>query len=204
MIGKKKGLVAMDLWALIGGFLAVAVVLTAAALILRKKVTRFSQRIFGTANLFQILSQAEDLTDQSPRSLNSCDGLLLPQILRDFPDFDENLAKTYVRSYLNKQLGGHEGFTVHNIAMARYLSSGAQKTIIYQAAVSWLVSGKCRQKRYDLHYTYLLPGSSAAVAANCPNCGAALGYGARECSYCGSRVAGVLGNTWKFTELKES
>lgn len=149
-----------------------------------------------------ILSSELEL-EESPRSLNGCDSLLIPQILKDFPDFDGNLAKTYVRDYLKKTLSEHPELTIHNVVIAKYLRSGAQKCIVFQAALCWTEGGKKVQKRYELHYTYLLQGDSE-VAANCPNCGGALGYGVRQCPYCDSRVANVLGNKWTFTEVKET
>ena len=60
------------------------------------------------------------------------------------------------------------------------------------------------QKRYSLNYTYLLVGNGYADGANCPNCGAAASVtGSQVCEYCGSRVAEVLKNTWKFTDIVE-
>lgn len=150
----------------------------------------------------QLLSSELEL-EESPRSLNGCDSLLMPKILQDFPDFDVTLAKTYVRDYLKNKLANQKNLTIHNVVIAKYLPSGAQKTIVFQAALCWTESGKKVQKRYELNYTYLLDGDTE-VAANCPNCGGALGYGVNECPYCGSRVANALGNTWTFTEMKET
>ena len=141
--------------------------------------------------------------EESPRSLNGCDSLLMPKILQDFPDFDVTLAKTYVRDYLKKKLANHRNLTIHNVVIAKYLPSGAQKTIVFQSALCWMEGSQKVQKRYELNYTYLLEGDSE-VAANCPNCGGALGYGINECPYCGSRVANALGNQWTFTEMKET
>lgn len=187
-----------------GAFLAVAVGIGIIAAVIRQKIRGFSRQVFGKADILQALSELDGETQDTPRSLSGCGSLLLPQILRDFPDFDPNLAKTYARDYLRETFRQKEGFTVHNVVIARYLPSAAQKTIVLQAAVSWLENGKRLQKRFDLDYTYLLSGSGATVAANCPNCGGALGYGVTECPYCGSRITNVLGNSWKFTEIRES
>lgn len=194
----------MEWYAFFGGFLAVAGGIGLIVYFIRRRVRRFSREVFGQEDLLAALSQIDSEADNTPRSLSGCDSLLLPQILRDFPDFDVNLAKTYARSHLKKTLSGKEDLTIHNIVIARYLPSAAQKTILLQAAVSFRESGKICQKRYDLSYCYLLPGSDASIAANCPNCGGALGYGVSQCPYCGSRVANALGNSWEFTEMKES
>ena len=88
-----------------------------------------------------ILSAELEL-EESPRSLNGCDSLLMPQIQKDFPDYDPELAKTYVRGYLKDQLGHHPGFSIHNVVIAKYLRSGAQKCIVFQAALCWLENGQ--------------------------------------------------------------
>lgn len=194
----------MGLWILLGSFLAVSLVLWIVVHSVRKKLKRFSQQVFGTADILGALEDIETEAETTPRSLNGCDSLLLPRIMRDFPDYDASLAKTYAREYLLKELGHHTGFTVYNIVIARYLPSAAQKTIVFQAAVSWREKDTTLQKRFDLDYAYILAQASSSVAANCPNCGAGLGYGESECAYCGSRVANVLGNTWRFTQLRES
>ena len=194
----------MALWVFLGAFLAVGTGVAVIYLALRNKVRGFSQRVFGNPDLLEALESVDSVQDQSPRSLNGCDSFLLPQILKDFPDFDNNLAKTYARNTLKNKYGRKDIFTIYNVVIARYLRSAAQKTIVYQAAASHRENGELKQKRYDMHYTYLLESSDVNVAANCPNCGGAIGYGVTVCPYCESRVANVLGNTWKFTEIKES
>ena len=172
--------------------------------VLRRKIRSFSRRVFGKPDLLEALAELDAEGRNTPRSLNGCDSLLLPKILQDFPDFDATLAKTYVQKYLKDALGTKPGFTVHKTAIAKYLPSGAQRTIVYQAAVSWTEAGKREQKRFDVHYTHLLSSSEDSVAANCPNCGAALGYGVTVCPYCDSRVANVMGNCWTITQCTES
>lgn len=153
-------------------------------------------------NISGLVSSLE--TENTPRSLNACDRLLMPQILRDFPDFDGNLAKTYLREYLKQTYSGKKNLTVHNVAIARYLPSRLCKTIVFQAAVSWTEHGKRTQKRFNIDYTYLLSAATETVAANCPNCAGAIGYGETECSYCGSRVSSPMGESWKVTNIAES
>ena len=195
----------MGFWIFLGSFLAVAAVVTAVVLYIRNKIRGFSRRIFGTANLLGALENIDTAHLETPRSLNGCDALLMPQILKDFPDFDASLAKTYVRDVLRERFGHQESFTIHNVVIAKYLRSSAQRTIVFQAATCHRENNQTVQKRYDLHYTHLLSSvSDSAVAANCPNCGGAIGYGVSACPYCGSRVANVLGNVWKFTEVLET
>lgn len=189
-------------WAFLGGFLAVAIAITVIVLVIRKKLRRFSKRVFGTGDLTKVLSEIETQEESAPRSLNGCDSLVIPQILRDFPDFDVNLMKTYARKFLKEKLGSKPGFKIYNVVICRYLPTALSKTIILQASVSWKENGRTSQKRYDLHYTYKTKTGSDTIAANCPNCGSTLEYGQINCLYCGSRVANVMGNTWEFTQLE--
>lgn len=71
--------------------------LAAVFLILRSKLRRFSRRVFGKADLLKALAEVDSVGQDTPRSLNGCDTLLLPQILRDFPDFDAGLVKACAR-----------------------------------------------------------------------------------------------------------
>ncbi len=194
----------MGSWIGLGVFAAVLAGIGGIYLAARKRIRRFSRDVFGTPDLLQGLKAVDTAAQQEPRSLNGCDRLLLPQILKDFPDFDSNLAKTYCREYIHSRLGARQGLIIHRIVLSRYLSSLSQKTIVMQAAVAWLENGQRLQKRFDLDYTYLLDQGKQAVAANCPNCGGALGFGQVQCSFCGSRVANVMKNTWAFTAMRES
>ena len=108
------------------------------------------------------------------------------------------------RDYLKEQFCDQEELTIHNVVINRYLPSAAQKTIVFQAAVSWTEDHQIQQKRFDICYAYLLGQEYSTIAANCPNCGGAIGYGISVCPYCDSRVANVLGNTWYFTEITET
>ncbi|MBQ2382499.1 MAG: hypothetical protein II290_00530, partial [Oscillospiraceae bacterium] len=87
----------MEGWAFLGGFLAVTLGITGLVFYIRKKVRNFSQKIFGTADIVGALKEIDTTTMDTPRSLSGCDRILLPQILKDFPDMDIELAKTYVR-----------------------------------------------------------------------------------------------------------
>jgi len=194
----------MGFWVFLGSFLAVSIAITAVVFYIRKKVRSFSRRVFGTTDIIGALKDVDTAHLETPRSLNGCDTLLIPQILKDFPDFDVHLAKTYARDELHKRFKHQKDFKVHNVVIAQYLRSSTQRTIVFQAATCHREKDKPVQKRYDLHYTHLLSAVTEGVAANCPNCGGALGYGVVTCPYCGSRVANVLGNTWKFTEIIES
>ena len=186
-------------------FAAVLVGLGIAAIVVRNKIRRMARETLGTDDFGQIMDAInEEGVIMSPKSVSGMDSLLLPRILEDFPDYDVNGAKNAVRDYLRRQLGNHSQLQIHKVVIARYLPTGMQKTVVFQAAVGWKEQGQTVQKRYDLHHCYSPDTATAAVAANCPNCGANLGYGVTACPYCGSRVVNVMGNTWKFAKIQES
>ena len=166
---------------------------------LARKLIRFAIQNRG---ILQQVASSEVFHPEPPRSVNSCDRLVLPQIMRDFPDFEVTTAKDTVRQVLSEKYGSEKGYALHKIVISDYLRT-AQKTIVFQAAFATKDGLKTVQRRVILHYSYLLPQSDQAIAANCPNCGGALGFGDIECAFCNSRVVNPLGNSWQFTEIRE-
>lgn len=169
-----------------------------------------TRRAINSDPLISLLRTA-DLTDlqnlsveEGPRSLNGFDALLLPQITKDFPDFDKTMAESYVRNGLKEYLKGKKNLCIHNIVIAKYERAATQKTIVYQVAASYDEGGKKHQKRYDIQYVYMIQAQGQNVAANCPNCGGAIGFGDRECPYCGSGVSCVMGNVWAIGRIDET
>ena len=127
--------------------------------------------------------------------------LLLPQILRDFPDFDLRQAKEAAKAYLRENLAGKAELRIHNVVLSQYFPALVEKTLVFQAAVSFREGGATVQKRYDLSYAYRLPGGAGA---NCPNCGGVLAPGQLQCAYCGAWVANPMGAVWSFTRMEET
>lgn len=193
----------MGKWVAAGLILAGAVGIWAAIYYIRKKLQTYSGLLFGTRNLMAAAQELSQSVEDPPRSLNACEGSVLPQVLRDFPDFDIGLTKGQVQAYLKQELGSHGGFQIHRLVLSAYEKDSLQRTLVFQAAISWL-DGKRLQKRYDIHYTYALPQGVPTVAASCPNCGGNLGFGDLECPYCGTRVVNPLKQSWAFTRLQES
>ena len=185
-----------------GGFLAVAAAIGLLCAVLWNKWNQVKQKYIGAARMLSAVREIEQ--EARPRSVSGCDRLVIPKIRKDFPDFEPETARTRARAYLTRQLGDRQDFEIHSLVFARYLPAVSGKTVVFQAAVSWKEQGAVVQKRYDLNAAYRLETGDAQVAANCPNCGGPLGFGAVECPYCGSRVVNVMDRTWCFTDLRES
>ena len=89
----------MELWMFLCGFLAVVIAIACLVIYIRKKIRYYKAR-FSSAGLITALlgaarrGELDFELEESPRSLNGCDGLLIPQILKDFPDFDPDHANS--------------------------------------------------------------------------------------------------------------
>lgn len=187
----------------LGGLSATAIFIAAAVLAFRKATRRFSRRYFGTVDFSGLLREIS-VNEEKPKSLSGMDSVYLPQILKDFPDFNPTLAETYVKEQLRNTCAQKQDFRIHNVVIHSYERTQAEKTIVYQAALEYREAGRLQQKRFCLRYAYLLPQDGKTAAANCPNCGAPLSeFSQRVCEYCGSRLVNIMGNTWRFTEVFE-
>lgn len=69
-------------------------------LYVRRKVRRFSRRLLGSDSLLDGLARAQEEADNTPRSLSGGDAIYLPQILREFPEFNAALAKSQVQAVI--------------------------------------------------------------------------------------------------------
>lgn len=67
-------------------------------LYVRRKVRRFSRRLLGSDSLLDGLAWVQEEADNTPRSLSGGDAIYLPQILREFPEFNAALAKSHVQA----------------------------------------------------------------------------------------------------------
>lgn len=75
-------------------------------MIIRSRIRDFSRRVFGTSSLAEGLEQLETEAEITPKSVSSATGLLLPSIMKDFPEFHydemraraENVLVSYLQS----------------------------------------------------------------------------------------------------------
>lgn len=193
------------LWIFLGALAGVLLIAGGAFLVIRRQIRRFARRNFSASDLSGLIQAAQTVDDESPRSLSGGDSIFLPRILRDFPDFNLSQAKSLARAELARRLSDRPELKIHNIILHDYQRAANEKTIVFQGALQYRQEGRLVQKRFCLHYAYLLPRDrGATVAGSCPHCGAPFTSAAQtNCPYCGSLVANVLGNTWEFTDLYE-
>ncbi len=163
------------------------------------------RRSLGVRNLAEVFTEQEILDETTPKSLNGMDPVYLPQIIRDFPDFNPTLVRTKVREKLREVLKDKQDFAIHGIVISNYTRTNVEYTIFFQAAVQYRVNGRMNQKRYCLNYSFLLATDEGrTIAANCPNCGGVISStNQKVCEFCDSRLVNVLGNSWEFTDVYE-
>lgn len=72
---------------------------------IKRKISEVSRSMFGTESFFEGVNRQKEEMSETPRSLHSMTAVYLPQITRDFPQFDyelyKNKAKSLLRSYFN-------------------------------------------------------------------------------------------------------
>lgn len=200
-----------SLGALLGGILVFAGLAVFAGTIIyvfvrvRRRVRDFSQLAFGTDDIIEGFKQNEASQENKPKSLSGMDSLVIPQIKKDFPDFNVEYAKTKAREALKEFLESPDGLKIYNVVFTQYIKHNKTITIIMQASAEMYdESDKKLQKKYSLNYTYMPVDTSDNKLANCPNCGApAPTTGESVCAYCGSRIFITIDNAWDFTDVHE-
>ena len=98
----KKGEKEMPVWMIV--LCALAVGCAIGALILRAQLRSFSRTAFGTDSFREGLERQQQELAETPKSLSAMTKVYLPQITRDFPEFDwpemRERAENIVRSWL--------------------------------------------------------------------------------------------------------
>ena len=83
--------------AVIAGLLAVIV---GAGFVIKSKISKFSRQAFGTDDLMEGYREQQRKLSETPRSVQSMTGIYLPEIHKDFPDFDYDEFKTKAKAVL--------------------------------------------------------------------------------------------------------
>lgn len=76
------------------------IIIVAAVIFIKVKMSKFSQEAFGTKDFFRGVKEMERKTAETPRSIRSMTQIYLPQIHKDFPEFDYALYAEKTRSVL--------------------------------------------------------------------------------------------------------
>ena len=97
----------MDFITIIIPIAVIAVILVAAGIalyIIRKKTREVAQMAFGTDSLIEGFKNMETQLENTPKSVSAATSLYLPQIHRDFPEFNYNDMKVRAENVLKSYL----------------------------------------------------------------------------------------------------
>ncbi|MBR0135838.1 MAG: zinc ribbon domain-containing protein [Clostridia bacterium] len=214
--------------------LAIIIIAAAAALAVAVYLVRWIRRIGRSAEgLIDQVKLAQVREETTPKSLAAMDSLLLPQILKDFPEYNPSViidrvkadAKLYyesakegrilfeqgistaLRESMSLPEGVAGGIVVHRAALTGYDTRGRDRLITYQAAVKYDDDrGTPHQKRLTLRYIAASTDDFAneIEMIKCPNCGAPVPtVGEKVCRYCGTALVTSAGLGWVLTSVKE-
>lgn len=84
-------------------------------LYLKNKITRLSNEIFKTPNIIEGLKQEEIEYSKTPKSLSSMDSVIIPKIIKDFPNLDINEMKKRAENALRLYFTSLESNKVKDI-----------------------------------------------------------------------------------------
>lgn len=198
--------------------------------VLVSRIVRISRKAEGLIDQIKLAQVREENT---PRSLAGMENVLLPSILKDFPEYNSALIADRVRAdarlYYESAAAGKVlfeegisaalresmtfpedvagGIIVHRVSLSDYDGRSRDRMITYQAACQYDdESGTHHQTRLKLKYlaAYNDDFAQEIRVIKCPNCGAPVPtVGDKVCRYCGAALKTSVGLCWVLTEVKE-
>lgn len=196
-------------------------------------INRIARIARSAENLISEIDLAQAAAETTPRSLTSIENLLLPQVLKDFPEYNVAVAAERVaadaRLYYESAAAGEVlfeegistalresmtlpddvagGIVVHKVALCGYDKRQRDRMLTYQAAVKYDDErGKPHQVRLTLKYiaAYTEDLANEIDVIKCPNCGAPVpAVGDKVCRYCGTALRVNAGLGWVLMGLKQ-
>ena len=213
---------------------AMLLIVVIAVVKIRRRMRRFlnSAEVCLVRELVRSAQNGELQQEEQPKSLGGMTSIYLPQILRDFPEFNWEELRAEVEQSVKelletKNVRSAGVVRIHKTVISRYQKYNGTASILCETAAEYwpqAENGHVRggvyrkqetQKMTQAHkkqtvcaaellYVYD-PGLSGATASVvCPNCGAPVEkLGAKQCRYCGS-VLHVSGiMTWTVQNVRE-
>lgn len=183
------------------------------AVYVRRRARRFlnSAEVQLMRELVRSAQKGELQQEEPPRSLGGMTSIYLPQILRDFPEFNwEELRVTVeekVQSFLeNQNVKSAGAVRIHRTVISRYQKYHGTASILCETAAEYWIQERKKQTvcLSELIYVYDSGLSGAAASLVCPNCGAPVEQlGTKQCRYCGSVLEVSGAKVWKVQNVRE-
>ena len=150
---------------------------------------------FTMRSALRILRHSERSGQNQQRAVADMEAMVLPRILRDFPDFDWSLLRSQVESHLQQQYSDKPQFSVSRVVLNSYRKQGPEKQILLDVSVSW----KEKKTAYRRLSVTVAASPSAALSC-CPDCGAQLQGQPAFCSFCGARLPQTA--RWQISKIR--
>ena len=189
-------------------------ILIAAALVwwIYRKIKRKMRQLASTPEVQVLRYVAKHLSEgdltqpdaSKPRSLAGMDRLCLPQIAKDFPEFNWSEWKAQIETELRKKLEKeYQKVHIHRTAVEYEKMTEYEKTPEMQSELH----SNLIQTVYETELVYVYEDAKtagAAVSLICPNCGAPIQkLGLKKCEYCGSVLEVQNKKAWRLLEMWE-
>ena len=215
-------------------YIILIVIAGAAALSIVAAAVRWLSRIGRKAEgLIDQINLAQVRAENTPKSLAGMEAILLPEIMKDFPEYNsavladrvkadarlyyesakagEVLYKDGISAALRERLTFPQdvagGIGIHRVSLSDYDRRSRDKLITYQAAAKYEdAKGTTHQTRLHMKYiaAYDDDFANEIRVIKCPNCGAPVPTsGDKVCRYCGAALRTAPGLCWVLTDIKE-
>ena len=92
---------------------------------------------YTIAAVFSSLSRIRTHPDTQPKTLSSVEKMILPQVLRKFPDLDLPGLKEEIHKAINRQYGSQEDFQILSIMLNDCRKQDGKTVLIFEAPVCW-------------------------------------------------------------------
>ena len=207
-------------------------ILIAAALVwwIYRKIKRKMRQLASTPEVQVLRYVAKHLSEgdltqpdaSKSRSLAGMDRLCLPQIAKDFPEFNWSEWKAQIETELRKKLEKeYQKVHIHRTVISRYQKEKGLCRILCESAVEYEemteyektpeiqseLHSNLIQTVYETELVYVYEDAKtagAAVSLICPNCGAPIQkLGLKKCEYCGSVLEVQNKKAWRLLEMRE-
>lgn len=103
---------------------------------IKRKVRGVSRTLFGTDDILKGIAENEEYINNTPKTVSGGDRLYLDSIMKDFPDFNLDLAKSYIEECITDYFSAMETQDITTVK-EKYAGSVAKKA---EAAVNDLIS----------------------------------------------------------------
>ena len=84
-----------------------------------------------------ILRRGADSADQIPASHSSMEGMVLPMVRKDFPDFDLPGLKQQAESYIKAAYADKENLRINTVSLRDYRKDSDSCRLLLEASLSW-------------------------------------------------------------------